>query len=100
MSNIYFEGRSLFIRPDKHPPSGGRGGPVGRGGYDAPYGRRSGPPPYSRGSVGYGGYPAVPPDPFTDNVVGDGEKSETIYVRNVSFSPFLVDCTRSHVEIG
>lgn len=95
LSNIYFEGRSLFIRPDKHPrpppAMGGRGAggpPIGRGGHDASFPSRgggfAGPRSFNRGSMGYGGMPAPPPDPFTDNVVGDGERSETIFVRNVS----------------
>jgi hypothetical protein len=67
---------------------GGFGGGFGRGGYGG-----------GRGGFGFGGRgggfsgggnfdasatPAVPPNPFTDGATGGTEKSEIIFVRNVS----------------
>lgn len=70
---------------------GGRGGfGGGRGGYGGGYGGRGG-----YGGGGYGGVSsgydagaasgavAAPPNPFTDFASSGGERSETIYVRNV-----------------
>ena len=77
---------------------GGRGGFGGRGGYGGGFGGRGG---YG-GAGGYGGgyggaggmgagagYESAPPAPnaFTDNATGNGDRSETIYVRNVSHFP-------------
>ena len=66
---------------------GGRGGFSGRGGFGGGYGGRGGGFGGSYGSQS-GGYDATaaaaPPNPFTDNATSGGEKSETIFVRNVS----------------
>lgn len=63
-------------------PRGGFGG--GRGGFG--FGNRGG---FAGGAGGAGGFEAapvavVPPNPFTDNATAGTERSETIYVRNVS----------------
>lgn len=68
---------------------GGRGGYGGRGSFGGGYGGRGG------FGGGYGGPPAsniengansAPPNPFTDYATAGGERSETIYVRNVKAS--------------
>ena len=65
---------------------GGRGNFGGRGGYGGSFGGRgnfsgglSGPQP---------SYEPAPPNPFTDFATSGGERSETIYVRNVCVPPF------------
>lgn len=72
---------------------GGRGGFAGRGGFGGGFAGRGG---YGGVGAGYGagatpvpydsGAPAVAasPNPFTDLASSGGEKSEIIYVRNVS----------------
>ena len=70
---------------------GSRGGYGGRGGFGGGYGGRGG-----YGGGGYGAPPAAPgydagtaaaqPNTFTDYATSGGERSETIYVRNVGFS--------------
>lgn len=87
-----------------YPPRGGFGG--GRGGFRGGYGRGSfggygggrggfggGGGGFGRGGGGYGGgEPAAPaaaaaaPNPFTDFATSGGDRSELIYVRNVSAS--------------
>lgn len=107
-----WQGRALEVREDRYagPPGGGfaggrggfgggfggargafggRGGFVGRGGFGGGYGARGG----FGGGAGAGGYGAPPafdsgaaaaaPNPFTDFASSGGERSETIYVRNV-----------------
>ena len=110
-----WQGRMLEVREDRFagPPGGGysgrggfgggfgaRGGFSGRGGFGggrAGFGGGYG----GRGGYGGGGYGAPPaaaagfdtsaaaaaPNPFTDLATSGGERSETIYVRNVSLSP-------------
>ena len=105
-----WQGRTLEVREDRfagppaggyaggrggfgggYPPRGGfagRGGYGGRGGFGGGYGGRGG---YGGGSYGgppaasYEGGAAAPaaPNPFTDYASSGGERSETIYVRNV-----------------
>ena len=108
-----WQGRMLEVREDRFagPPGGGfagrgsfgggmggRGGFSGRGGYSG--GRGSFGGGYGGRGGGYGGgygappgagYDApgaavAPPNPFTDFASSGGERSETIYVRNVSYS--------------
>jgi hypothetical protein len=73
---------------------GGRGGFNGgfgggmRGGYQGGMGGQGGG--YGGGAgggynAGGGGAPAAPPNAFTDNATGGGERSEIIFVRNVSY---------------
>ncbi len=110
-----WQGRALEVREDRFAGSGpggfsgrggfgggfgarggygGRGGGyAGRGGFGGGYGGRGG---YGGGAGGgYGGAAAggydspgasVPPNPFTDYAGSGGERSATIYVRNVSVS--------------
>lgn len=72
---------------------GGRGGFAGRGGFGGGYGGRGGygggGPPGGTGFDAGGGAPAAAaaPNPFTDNAEPGTEKSELIYVRNVSATP-------------
>ena len=103
-----WQGRALEVREDRYPQSsfagrggfgggfGARGGFGGRGGFGARGGMQSGGG-FGRGAYmgggggggGGGGFqssvePAsVQPNPFTDNATGNGERNETIYVRNV-----------------
>jgi RNA recognition motif-containing protein len=111
-NNYDWQGRMLEVREDRFAgsPSGGFGGRGGfgggggrgglsarggfgggRGSYGGGYGGRGG---YGGGG-GYGGAPsyetgaaantaAAPPNPFTDFASSGGDRSETIYVRNVS----------------
>lgn len=105
-----WQGRTLEVREDRYANAGpGFGG--GRGGYGGGFGGRGGfggPPGrggfggrggYGGGFGGRGGYgggfggggldaPAAsnPPNPFTDFATSNGERSSTIYVRNVSES--------------
>jgi RNA recognition motif-containing protein len=60
------------------------GGFAGRGGFGGPPGGFGGPP----GGFDHGAppVPSGPPNPFTDYATSNGERSATIYVRNVSFS--------------
>lgn len=101
-----WQGRTLEVKEDRFagPPGYGRGGfgggfgrgGFGRGGFGARggfgYGGRGG----FGGGPGYGGgmggaapefqqpIPAGPPNPFTDYATSGGERSNIIYVRNVS----------------
>ena len=108
-----WQGRMLEVREDRFagPPGGGYGG---RGGFGGGFGARGGFGSRGgfaggRGSFGGGGYrggyssggyngppaaagydtgaAAAPPNPFTDYATSGGERSEVIYVRNVSRSP-------------
>ena len=110
-----WQGRALEVREDRFagPPGGGfgggrggfgggygsrggfggRGGFAGRGGYGGGYAARGG---YGGGAGGgYGAPPAVfdsgaaAPNPFTDFASSGGERSETIYVRNVCPMQFM-----------
>lgn len=65
---------------------GGRGG-FGRGaGFTGGYGNRGGYANTGYQGAGMGGQDAAPaaPNPFTDNATGNGEPSDTIFIRNVS----------------
>lgn len=73
---------------------GGRGGFAARGGFGGGFGGRGGfgggygAPP----AAGYdAGAAAAPPNPFTDYASSNGERSETIYVRNVCL--ILLPCS-------
>ena len=105
-----WQGRPLEVREDRFagnfPPRGGFGG--ARGGFGAGFGGRGGPGFVGRGGFGggfggrggfgggYGGAPgggfdggagpSAPPNPFTDFATAGTERSEIIYVRNVSTS--------------
>lgn len=115
-NNYDWQGRLLEVREDRFAGSpsggfggrggfgggGGRGGMSARGGFGGGrgsfgggYGGRGG---YGGGGGGYGGgapsydsgttanAAAAPPNPFTDFASSGGERSETIYVRNVGIS--------------
>jgi hypothetical protein len=73
---------------------GGRGGYAGGGGY-------GGAPPAAGGFEGAAASP-LPPNPFTDFATGGGERSSSIYVRNVSLLVVLtiVDLTRHLSFLG
>ena len=105
-----WQGRVLEVREDRFagPPGGGfgrggysggfgrggfgpRGGFGGRGGYGGGFGGRGG---YSGGGGGGGNYggggssggfeaSSAQPNPFTDYATSGGERSDTIFVRNV-----------------
>ena len=61
--------------------SGGRGGYGGGAGYGAP-------------AADYNSGASVPPNEFTDHATSGGDRSETIYVRNVSISTYSSrECT-------
>ena len=71
--------------------AGGRGG-FGGGGYGGRGGFAGGAGGGGGGSGGYGGAPSGPasyeasaPNPFTDGATTGNDRSETIYVRNVSY---------------
>lgn len=81
-----FGGRGGFGGPP-------RGGFAGRGGFGGGYGGGRGGFGGGYGGAAPGGAPAggydnaataSAPNPFTDNATSGGERSETIYVRNVS----------------
>lgn len=57
---------------------GGGGGGGGRGGFGGSYGGGPSAAPVEGGA-------SVPPNPFTDFATSGGERSATIYVRNVRF---------------
>jgi RNA recognition motif-containing protein len=101
-----WQGRPLEVREDRFagsgPGFGGRGGFGARGGFAGGFGRggsfgvRGGfGGGFGRGGFGYGGAPAgfdagapaAAPNPFTDYATAGTERSETIYVRNVSNIP-------------
>ncbi|ETI24965.1 hypothetical protein G647_04335 [Cladophialophora carrionii CBS 160.54] len=87
---------------------GGRGGFGGRGGYSGGYGRGGG---YAAGGgyagggggAGYGGGAAqeqAAPNPFTDFATTGGERSQTIYVRNLPWSTSNEDLVELFTTIG
>ena len=107
-----WHGRALEVREDRYASSGPGMGYGGRGGFQGGYGMRGG---YSGGRGGFGarggfgggfrggysgggygapsagGYGSGPheqaaPNPFTDFATSGGERSQTIYVRNVGVS--------------
>lgn len=109
-----WQGRSLDVREDRFAGSsggfggygGGRGGFAGRGGFTGGRGGyMSGRPGFGggfgggRGAYGGGGSyggpggdyntASVPPNEFTDHATSGGERSETIYVRNVRTRSFF-----------
>ena len=107
-----WQGRNLEVREDRFannfPGRGGFGG--ARGGFGGGFAGRGGPAFGARGGFGGGfggrggfgggfggpphhggfdggaaaGAPSAPPNPFTDYATAGTERSETIYVRNVS----------------
>lgn len=107
-----WQGRMLEVREDRYAGAsagpmgggggyGGRGGFGMRGGFGGGYGGRGGfgGPRGGFGGGGFGGArggfsggfdagatsgASVPPNPFTDFATSGTDKSETIYVRNVS----------------
>jgi len=113
-NNYEWQGRQLEVREDRFAGSsgfggrgggfgGGRGGGFGGGfggrgggfagrggGFGGGYvgGRGGGAPGAGGGSFGggYGGsdYASAPPNEFTDHATSGGERSATIYVRNVN----------------
>lgn len=127
-NNYDWQGRMLEVREDRFAgsPSGGFGGRGGygggggrgvmgarggygggRGSFGGGYGGRGA---YGGGGGGYGGAPsydtgansnaaAAPPNPFTDYASSGGERSDTIYVRNVGISclPFQMAALLTHV---
>lgn len=106
-SGYEWQGRNLEVREDRYAGGGGGGGGMGfggrggygggmRGGFGGGFGGRGGFGG-GRGGFGFGGRggfsgggfeaPAaasVPPNPFTDYATAGTDRSETIYVRNVS----------------
>ncbi|KAJ5476559.1 Nucleotide-bindingalpha-beta plait [Penicillium sp. IBT 31633x] len=86
----------------------GRGGFAGRGGFGGGFGGRGGfgGPPGAHGGFP-GGYdqgappvPSGPPNPFTDYATSNGEKSGTIYVRNLPWSTCNEDLVDLFSTIG
>jgi hypothetical protein len=78
---------------------GGRGafggGYGGRGGYGGGYG---GGPSYDAGAAANAA--VAPPNPFTDFASSGGERSETIYVRNLPWSTSNEDLVELFTTIG
>lgn len=105
-----WQGRTLEVREDRYAGAGfgygGRGGyGFGRGGFGrGGFGGRGGYGGFGRGGYGgYGGYDAqasVPPNPFTDFATSGGEKSNTIYVRNLPWSTCNEDLVDLFSTIG
>lgn len=121
-----WQGRMLEVREDRYPGPpgggfggrggfgggmGGRGGFSGRGGYGGGRGSFGGGYGGRGGGFGggYGGPPAAgydagaalgtavaPPNPFTDYASSGGERSETIYVRNVSLLSCICHCANAN----
>lgn len=79
---------------------GARGGFGGRGGYGGGFGGRGGYGGYGGAAGGYGGAAAVPPNEFTDNASGGGERSNIIYVRNLPWSTSNEDLVELFTTIG
>ncbi|KAL9053265.1 MAG: hypothetical protein Q9162_004873 [Coniocarpon cinnabarinum] len=77
-----WQGRQLEVREDRFAGSG-YGGRGGFGGYGN---MRGGVPPA--------------PNPFTDNATGNGDRSETIYVRNLPWSTSNEDLVELFQTIG
>lgn len=109
-----WQGRMLEVREDRYAGAGGAGGYSGRGGFGGGGGGMRGGG-FGGGGMGRGGYGggrggfgfgggrggfsgggnfeaapanAAPPNPFTDGATAGTDKSEIIYVRNVS-TPLL-----------
>jgi RNA recognition motif-containing protein len=101
-----WQGRQLEVREDRFAAAGGFGmgrgggfgGARGGGGFGGGFGGARGGFGGARGGFGGGGYgggrgyggapdygASVPPNEFTDHATSGGDKSNTIYVRNVSF---------------
>ncbi|RPA95070.1 RNA-binding domain-containing protein [Choiromyces venosus 120613-1] len=129
-NNYDWQGRQLEVREDRFAGSsgfggrgggfgGGRGGGFGggfsgrgggfagrSGGFGGGYGGgRGGGPPGAGGSSfggGYGGsdYASVPPNEFTDHATSGGERSTTIYVRNLPWSTSNDDLVELFNTIG
>lgn len=91
--------------------AGGGGGFGGRGGFGGGFGGGRGAFGGGRGGFGGGGFgggapPAadfgasVPPNEFTDHATGGGEKSKTVFVRNLPWSTSNEDLVELFVTIG
>lgn len=117
-----WQGRPLEVREDRFagagPGFGGRGGFGARGGFGGGFPGRGGFAPrggFGGGFGGRGGFgggfggaamggfdagagvaagPSAVPNPFTDYATAGTDRSETIYVRNVSVNHSNVSCTR------
>jgi len=118
-----WQGRVLEVREDRYANAGpglgnrggygsfssrgGFGGPTnrggfgGRGGYSGGYGGRGG---HGGSFSGGGGYDAPgasnPPNPFTDFATSNGERSGTIFVRNLPWSTCNDDLVELFSTIG
>ncbi|KAA8894272.1 hypothetical protein FN846DRAFT_913077 [Sphaerosporella brunnea] len=111
-----WQGRQLEVREDRFAGAGGFG--MGRGGFGGTrgsfggggFGARGGYPP-ARGGFGGGGYggrgygaadygASVPPNEFTDHATSGGDKSNTIYVRNLPWSTSNEDLVELFNTIG
>ncbi|KAJ5732618.1 hypothetical protein N7493_004099 [Penicillium malachiteum] len=85
---------------------GARGGFGGRGGYGGGFGGRGGfggAPGFGGGGGGGGfdqGAPSGPPNPFTDYATSGGDKTSTIYVRNLPWSTCNEDLVDLFSTIG
>ncbi|KIX00756.1 uncharacterized protein Z518_09821 [Rhinocladiella mackenziei CBS 650.93] len=118
-----WHGRALEVREDRYAGSTGGMGYGGRGGFQGGYGMRGGyggprgggfgarggfGGGYSRGGYGggyggggYGGaQEQVAPNPFTDFATSGGERSQTIYVRNLPWSTSNEDLVELFTTIG
>ncbi|TPX25447.1 hypothetical protein DIZ76_010902 [Coccidioides immitis] len=79
---------------------GGRGGFAGRGGYGGYGGRGGFGGGYGGGAGGFDGGASIPPNPFTDFATYGGERSATIYVRNLPWSTCNEDLVELFSTIG
>ncbi|KAL8818676.1 MAG: hypothetical protein Q9191_007890 [Dirinaria sp. TL-2023a] len=119
-----WQGRMLEVREDRFPgpPGGGYGrggfgggfggrggfagrGGFGRGGFGGGYGGRGGYSASVGGAPAAAGYGAgaaatAAPNPFTDYASSGGERSETIYVRNLPWSTSNEDLVELFTTIG
>lgn len=128
-NNYDWQGRQLEVREDRFAGSsgfggrgggfgGGRGGSFGGGfgrgggfagrggGFGGGYGGGRGGGAPSAGGSGFGGgyggsdYSSVPPNEFTDHATSGGERSATIYVRNLPWSTSNDDLVELFNTIG
>ena len=101
-----WQGRPLEVREDRF--AGGGGGFGGRGGFGGGGGFGRGGGFGGRGGFGGGGFrggygdgaPAAQPNEFTDYATSGGEKSPTIYVRNLPWSTCNEDLVDLFSTIG
>ena len=87
-----WQGRQLEIREDRFAGSRGRG--RGRGGFDGGRGESRYDNEASRD------VPPAEPNPFTDNAWGNGEPSETIFVKNLPWSTSNDDLIELFTTVG